>query len=397
MDAAIRAPETDDEWREVHDLWSRAFSTRIDHAKREEWLTKVDRSRGLAAYVGSDLAAAAFVRPFGQYFGGRAVPMGGFSPVAVAPEHRGRGLGSRITAAHYPSMRERGEAIATLYPASTQLYRGVGFGLGGEYAHQRIASRDLQRLRRPTGLAVRRLGEADLGSVKRCYAANAAARDGWVDRPEVWWDRVFESIAEQHLYGIEAEDGQALSGYVRYVHRPTKPPFNYTIEVQELCALDTDVLVTLWHLVASSSTQAPSVTWIAPHDNELLHLLPDQDFEPTGEIRWMVRLVDAHAAMAARGFPEAVAASVDLDLPDKYCEWNAGRWRLTIEGGRGVLQRGGEGTVSVGPPALASLFTGYAGAEVLRRAGLLASSDDRAVAALSAAFAGPTPWCADFF
>lgn len=391
----LRAPETDDEWRACHDLWGHAFSVRLDPARREEWLTKVDRSRGLALFVDGDVAAAAFVRPFGQFFGGRSVPMGGYSPVAVAPEHRGHGFGSRITAAHYPPMRERGEVLATLYPASTQLYRGVGFGLGGVYGMQRIASRDLQRLRRRGDVRIRRLGADDVEAVKRCYADNAAARDGWLDRPDVWWERVLESGDEQHLYGIDAEAG--LAGYIRYVHRPTKPPFNYTIEVQEICALETDALVGLWRLVGSSSTQAPSVSWVAPHENDLLQMLPDQDFETTGDIRWMVRVVDAPRAIAARGFPPAVRTTVDLELTDKHCDWNAGRWRLTVEEGIGTLERGGDGAVALSAPGFSSLFAGYATGEALRRTGLLTAADARAVSDLTAAFAGPTPWCADFF
>jgi predicted acetyltransferase len=42
------------------------------------------------------LAGGLIVVPMGQYFGGRSVPMTGVAGVGVAPEHRGRGAGTRM-------------------------------------------------------------------------------------------------------------------------------------------------------------------------------------------------------------------------------------------------------------------------------------------------------------
>ena len=72
----VRAPETDDEWRECIRVAARGFNSALDD-----------------------------------------MPMGGFSPVVVAPEHRGHGYGSVVTSAHLPLLRERGAVIAGPAPS----------------------------------------------------------------------------------------------------------------------------------------------------------------------------------------------------------------------------------------------------------------------------------------
>ena len=45
-----------------------------------------------------------------------------------------------------------------------------------------------------------------------------------------------------------------------------------------------------------------------------------------------------------RGYPP-LSVNVDLELSDRHCDWNGGRWRVVIEEGDGSLQKGGNGDV----------------------------------------------------
>ncbi len=392
----VRAPATEDEWRECQRIGARGFNGPLTAEASDRWLLRAHRDRCLAVFVGDEMAAWSQVRPFGQFFGGRSVPMGGYSPVVTAPEHRGHGFGSVVTAAHFPAMRERGEVIAGLYPASTQLYRNNGFEVAGVWSQRSLPSRSLHTLR-PTGVAARRAGADDEEAIKACYRRCAVARDGWLDRPEVWWADILdpEKAAERHLYVVDGPDG-AVAGYVRYSHRPAKP-YGYTIHVHELVADAVDVTVALWRLVGSSSTQAARVELDGPPEHALLFLLSDQDLATDAELRWMLRVVDAPGAIAARGYAAAVSASVDLEVSDRQCSWNEGRWRLTVEAGSARLDKGGDGDVRLSINALAALYSGYASAQSLVRAGLITSGPAAALSDLSAVFAGPTPTIADFY
>ena len=389
----MRAPTDEAEHRAAGEMLRRAFDWPAESLER--WAAARGEDPVLAVFVGDEVAAASRVRPFGQFFGGRSVPMGGFSPVGAAPEYRGRGYASAVTAAQYPAMREQGQALAALYPASTRLYRGLGFEVAGAWSERHLPARSLQQLRPPPGVGLRRATRDDLPAVRACYARAAARANGMLDRPEAWWRRILDDRwDEQHVYAADGDAG-ALDGYVAYRHGPD-PTWGYSIHVQEVVAERAEVALALWRLVGSSSTMARDVTFNDAPETPLLFLLPEQDVTERKALRWMLRVVDAPAAIAARGFPPGVAAAVDLEVDDRHCDWNAGRWRLEVGDGRAVLARGGAGSVRLGAGALASLYSGYASAVTLARAGLLAG-DDRDLAGLDAAFAGPTPWMLDFF
>ena len=172
MDPVVRTPRDEDEMRAIWAMLSRVFGwPEADFAR---WLNGPPPERVLAAFVDDEPVACARVREFGQWFGGRRVPLGGFSPVGVAAEFRGRGLGSLITTSQYPLLRERGEVLAGLYPATNALYRKVGFELSGVWsvhktrdaraaappARSRHADATGDRSRLPRGRGLLRVGRA---------------------------------------------------------------------------------------------------------------------------------------------------------------------------------------------------------------------------------------------
>jgi predicted acetyltransferase len=110
-------------------------------------------------------------------------------------------------------------------------------------------------------------------------------------------------------------------------------------------------------------------------------------------------VVDAGAAIAARGFPPGVSASVPLEIHDQARPANSGHWRLTVADGAGTLTPN-EGVPSpapltLGPRGLGALYAGTPVA-TLRLAGLAAGGGQQADAALDAAFAA-TPYMVDDF
>jgi predicted acetyltransferase len=396
----LRAPESEDEWRQCYRIAAQGFDGPRTPEAEDEQLPKFHRDRCLAAFVGGEMAAWSQVLPFGQFFGGRRLPMGGFSPVVTAAEHRGRGLGSMVTTAQYPLMRDRGEVISGLYPAQTQLYRGNGFEVAGVATYRTFPTRSLHHLRAAGAVHVRSATADDLPAIKDCYLRFAATQDGWLDRPEFWWENVLPAKdvgTDQFVYVVDGPDG-TLAGYVRYRHAKVPPPgHGYTMQVAEMCTEEPDVAVAFWRLIGTSSTQSEHVRATGPPEHPLLLLLPDQDLRTTDEIRWMLRVIDAPGAIAARGFPAGVRATVELDIGDRHCDWNGGRWRLTVEDGAGSLEKGGDGDVRLSINALSALFSGYASATTLRHTGLLTGGSTTSDSALRAMFSGPTPSIVDFF
>lgn len=108
-------------------------------------------------------------------------------------------------------------------------------------------------------------------------------------------------------------------------------------------------------------------------------------------------LVDASAAIAARGWPPHLYGSVDLSLEDGVCPWNAGTHRLVLAAGTGRLEPGGRAEVTLTARGLAVLYAGAATPSLPRRAGLLAGGDEVSDVFLQAATAGPSPALLDYF
>lgn len=363
----------------------------------EDWWTRSVRATGFDRWHGlfaaGRLAAMACVLPFRQWFGGRSIAMGGVAAVAVRPEFRGHGCAARLLDAALEAMRARGEAISALFPSVIPPYRRAGWELAGVVTYHTVPTAALAMLD-AADLPLRRGGAADIDLVAGCYARVAQAHNGLLDRPEGAWRWFFDRYSEDLLF-LAGDLGYVLYGHER---PPGAPSGVYHLAVRELVAETPDALRALWTMLGRpTSPFVPAVTFRGAPLDPLALLLRTPDVVLSRQRRWMLRLVDAPAAMAARGYPAGARAAVPLTIDDGACAANAGRFTLVVEDGRGRLEPGGSGAIRVGVGALASCYTGYTTTATLARAGLLAGGSDAERAALDALFAGPTPWMLNEF
>jgi predicted acetyltransferase len=383
-----------------------ADSFHVSTEKKERSLRFCDPDRVLGAFEGERLVGMLRMLPLGQFFGGRAVPMGGLSAVAVAPDWRGRGLAGQLLRGSIAAMRERGERISTLYPAATSLYRSVGWELAGSHAFRRIDPADLLGLARPAGGRARPMQESDAEAVRECYRRLAAPSNGCLDRPPPWWERRFESWRDQSRFVYEDETG-VVDGYLVYQQLDGEWSAlggDFGLVASEIVANTRDASLGLWRLLGSWSSQVDQLIYRGPVEDPRLLLAPQQRATLLAEIRWMVRVLDAPGAVAARGFPRGLELEVPLRLRDPVVAANDAGFVLSVQEGRGELARcespGRSGAVSgpeLGIEAFASLYSGWARSADLARVGLLAGGSPDQRSALDAAFAGPTAWMLDEF
>jgi predicted acetyltransferase len=153
----------------------------------------------------------------------------------------------------------------------------------------------------------------------------------------------------------------------------------------------------LWATVGSGSSIATTVhAYCAPTDP--IHFLAEHEAQADARInRWMLRLVDAPAALAARGYPEGAVLEVDLRIDDPELPANTGDWHLSVADGGAQLKPAepSAGAPRLGPRGLAALYAGTPVA-ALRGAGLVAGGAELD-AALEAVFGGATPYTLDYF
>ena len=102
----------------------------------------------------------------------------------------------------------------------------------------------------------------------------------------------------------------------------------------------------------------------------------------------MLRLLDAPAAIAGRGYPAALDADVPLTLVDPWLARCAGSFRLSVKASSGELHRSDPDPAAVvlGPNGLAALYAGTP-MYTLRGAGLATQGNPDDDALLDAVFA----------
>jgi predicted acetyltransferase len=392
----IRPLGPDDDMDAQADLGERAFGV-MTAAERERWkrsaADRISQGAFLGAFADGRPAGAALYLDMRQWWHGRAVPMAGVASVKVSPEHRSRGIGRRLMTHLLDLTAERGYPLSALYPATMPIYRSLGWELAGGRYQASVPSRELRSLLEPdvalvkdaNAVEIRRATPDDAATVIEVIgkAHEASRHSGPIIRDT---EAVARWLAGDGLYAYLADDGftayQWSSG-------------NDELFVRPLVAASPATYRALWSVVASHSSTAATVRGLFAPDDPLWWLTRERDVVLDRRSMWMLRVVDAPAAIAARGFPPGVELGVPLVIADNARPSNAGRWRLEIADGKGALVPDGNGNrngagdaLTLGARGLAALYAGTPAA-TLRHAGLASGgAAPRDDAALDAAFSG---------
>ncbi len=173
--------------------------------------------------------------------------------------------------------------------------------------------------------------------------------------------------------------------------------------MERVHAVTPQALRALWSVIASHSSVARTVTALTAPNDPFWWLTAERDATITKRSMWMLRVVDAPGAIAARGFAPAVSVSVPLEVHDQARPANSGRWQLTVADGKGALVPDGPVSADGSPAAplrlgargLAALYAGTP-AGTLRLSGLASGGSPDDDAALDAAFAATAYMLDDF-
>jgi len=398
----IRPLRPDDSLEDDLDLARRSFGP-FDDAGRTRRLAEAEAGIAGGSYYGvfdgPRLLAVAGFHDLRQWWHGRPVRMAGVGGVRVAPEARGRGIGTALMTELLRVIAERGYPLSVLFPATAPVYRSLGWELAGGYYEVTVPTRSLAALPPadiPAGPlpALRRAGPDDAdrvvavvgavhASARHCGPATwtaAAARRWWLD--------------DETVFCYLAPDGFLAYGW-HHSHRE--------MYVQRAVAGSAETTRAIWSLLGSHASMAERVKAVVAPDEPVGWLTREPDVEVERE-PWMLRIVDMAAAIAGRGFPALAELAVALQIDDAARPGNAGLWTLKVSGGQGSLHSSvtlpsalvpSAGPVRLGARGFAALYAGIPVA-TLRRSGLAAGGNPDADDALDAAFAGQAFLLDDF-
>jgi predicted acetyltransferase len=343
--------------------------------------------------------------------GGAAVPTAGITWITVSPTHRRRGVLTAIMRRQLDEVRAAGrEPVAALWAAEAGIYGRFGYAPAAERGGW---TGEATRLRlRPdvdcgTG-TVRLVEEAEFRAaavplhdqLRRWVPGNLARDDRWWDRKLL--DRPEERKGRpprQHALHVEA-DG-AVTGYALYWLKGDwseggDPEGRLT--VQEVRASTPAAYAALWRFLFSHdlmrTIDAPDV----PADDPVRHLLADPrawHARPADSL-W-VRLVDVGAALSARRYPAPL--DMVLEVRDRFCDWNDGRWHLWGHPAGAFCDRTDrDPDLVLDIEALSAAYLGGVSLAMLQGAGRVTEVSPGAVTQAATAFRWPVaPVCPDHF
>ena len=370
------------------DIRTRSFG-RLSPSLRDWWDTvqkeSINEHRTIGAFDGERLLAHARVRAYQQFWGGRPMPMGGVAGVVVAPEARGRGVGSRLMAAIARRSLELGDLVSALYPATIPMYRALGWEVAGaQYrinlppeALRTLGGKDIQ-LRRATESDV----EPFLTRLHDRYVVERANGPKLPTRSEAR-----EQLIDEGMMSYVGDGGHVVYEWAKE-----------DLVVSYLSADTPEIARALWSVVGSGSSIVRSVVAYVAPDDPIQLLLPEEIAHEMYLKRWMLRLLDVQKAVAARGFSPAVAGSAAVSLQDPVLSGNSGAWQLEVSGGRAELAptQASSASLRLDPNGFAALFAGTP-VHVLRTAGLASGGHRVGDELLDAAFAGSPAYLLEYF
>ena len=390
MTAAFR-PLRPDESTDTARRAGASFGVPVDDEAVETWRRRSGDGNVWGLEEDGVVIAHGRLLPEQHWFGGRLVDTLNVAGVAVAPEHRRRGAARRLMEAAVRRGTADGAGLSILFPATTRLYRSLGWELAGALARYRIDARAVNL----TGPVMRPANHStDWLAIRDCHRAAASHRNGPAVRSPARWAQLSDT-AYHYVLDSEAAPG-SIDAYALVDHRREPGDWQYTLRIVDWAAVTPRGLRAVLCLVANHGTIGKDAVFIDGIPDTWSALVAEQDVERVGGMYWMARGLDLRAAVAQRGFPSPVTVAVTLRVTDPLLDEDGAPWRLEVSDGRGNLSPAGGADVVLDVRAVGPLYTGFRTPDELATAGLLRGPAE-ALELLAACFAGPVPMLYDFF
>lgn len=404
-------PVTAEEWPRFSRAMSAVFGEEATGPYLDEPSPIAELDRSLALFDGDRVAATAGIYSLEMTVPGAVVSTAGITWITVSPTHRRRGVLTAIIGRQLTEVHDRKrEPVAALWAAEASIYGRFGYA-PATWRGGWSGPTERLRLRPDVDCGTGAVRLVDVGEFRsaavgayeqlRRFVPGNLARDGR------WWDRQLRddpeqrkgATARQHLLHTEA-DG-TVTGYATYRVRSswtdTGEP-DGTLDVGEVRALTPAGYAALWRFLLGIDLIRTVRAPMASADDPLRHLLADQRaLHSTPVDALWVRLVDVGPALSARRYPAKI--DLVLEVRDRFCDWNDGRWHLWGHPAGAFCDRTDrDPDLILDVEALSAAYLGGVSLATLQGAGRVTEISPGAVVAASTAFGWPvSPWCPDEF
>jgi predicted acetyltransferase len=335
---------------------------------------------------------------------GGGVAAAGITAAGVLPTHRRQGVLRAMMRAMLNACLERGEPVAYLWATEDKIYGRFGFGLAS-FSAEIDLPREHSAFDAPFAASghVRLVPPAAADEqIASVYERVASATPGMFARSTAWWqarilaDPEWRRGAAGDLQCAVFETGGQPAAYALYRINPAFEQGLQTGSVTVLEALGetSEAATAIWRFLLDIDWMARVRASLLPLDHPLLLLLAEPrrlGFSLRDGVR--VRLVDVKAALSARSYQGQ--GTVTIEIIDKFCPWNAGRWRIGADGVERTVE---DPDLRCDITALGSVYLGGFTWMQLARALRVREVCSGAIARADVLFRTDTlPWCPEIF
>jgi predicted acetyltransferase len=361
--------------------------------------------RFVGAVEGDSWVATAGAYSFRLTVPGGEIAASGVTDIGVRPDHRRQGLLRQMMDWLFDDAARRGEPVAVLLASEAAIYQRFGFGQAS-MASSFSFDPTTAVFREPVGLEpdarVRLIDEEEAINVcARVYDRVRPLTPGALDRREAhwryWlvsdpeWMRRGEGLKFRALLEIGGEPRGFAIYRIQQGWAATGP--EEALAVQEVIGVDATAEQALWEWLLSMDLVRTVSGRRGPIPHPLQHMLlePRRLALTVTDGLWL-RILNLEAAMAGRGY--VGSGSLVFDVADELFTTNAGRWQLTVEGGRSVVtQTSAMPDLELDISALAAAYLGGSRFVDLAVAGRVRECSPDSLVRADALFTPPrTPW-----
>src|SRR6266498_954265 len=380
-----------------------AFASEFEEGEFERNQKVMPVDRFLVAYDDRRPVGTAAAYPFELTIPGGTIRAGGVSWVAVMPSHRRRGILTQFMQHQLNALHEAGEPVAILWTSESAIYGRFGYGISAP-ALSMEADRGRFRLRDdPGATGTMRLIDTDEAAKVLPPIHDRARPDvpGMLARTEAWWTefkladpKEWRRGAGPKFFALYERDGEP-EGYTIY---RVKDEWEQgmprgQVRVIEVVGLSKVATREVWRflfgidLVTHVHAElvdpgSPLVLIVSDPRNLGLRLLDGL---------WL-RLVDVEAALRGRSY--AADETVVIEVHDRLCRWNEGRYRV----GASIERSDDEPDLELHVGDLASVYLGGFDFHALARGERVRELRPGSLERASALFRTTRPpFCAEIF
>lgn len=320
------------------------------------------------------------------------IPAGGVGTVAVDLLHKKQKVARELIRYYLQHYRERGVALAILYPFRPDFYKQMGFGYGTRLNQYRVKPQHLPGTGLKNGTYFLKPG--DESALVECYNRYMARTNGLLEKKNYELRTVFDNPEVNIVaYGSPDSPTKEISGYIVFSFQSARPD-NFVMNniiVRELVYESSEALLALLKFLQNQADQINEIIFNLADEyfyyllfdprNGSNNLIPSVNHETnTQALGLMYRVIEVAAlfqAMAAHNFNNQTC-KLKLSLQDNFLKENAGDYFLWFENGQvqlSLTEIDFEVAVQLDIADFSSLIVGAVNFNQLYRYGLATVSD----------------------